>query len=185
MLTQVSQSSKRLGKLKKYKSKIKGSGFDFLLQSLERDKENHGPNTLTANANQLTHSLHIDPLMTAPVQAFTLSNNNPNNPPRFFLDNVKHLDNSDVSISDPNQSNPSKKSCKQRDNSVRAVTKSQKQKKNASKNCSQSSKQIEKGQFPELIYKMKQYLALTDEFLSEGSDPSQLKYRKKAQKISQ
>jgi hypothetical protein len=32
---------------------------------------------------------------------------------------------------------------------------------------------------------MKQYLALTDEFLSEGSDPSQVKYRKKAQKISQ
>ncbi len=38
MLSEISQSSKRMGKLKKYKNKTKDSGFDFLLQSLDRDK---------------------------------------------------------------------------------------------------------------------------------------------------
>jgi hypothetical protein len=73
MLSEISQSSKRMGKLKKYKNKVKESGFDFLLQSLDRDKENHAPNHLTAHRPALAHSIQIDPLLTAPVHSFTLS----------------------------------------------------------------------------------------------------------------
>ncbi len=36
MLTQISHSSKRLGKLKKYKTNMANSGYEFLLQSMER-----------------------------------------------------------------------------------------------------------------------------------------------------
>jgi hypothetical protein len=112
MLSEISQGSKRMGKLKKYKSKVKESGFEFLLQSLERDKENQAPNHLATHHANLTHSVQVDPLLTAPVHSFTL------HPPTFYLDNVKLLDRSD--ITDNNRSIPSRKSRKGRDGSSRS-----------------------------------------------------------------
>lgn len=110
MLSEISQSSKRLGKLKKYKNKAKESGFDFLLQSLDRDKENHAPNHLTAHRHALAHSIHIDPLLTAPVHSFTLSQCPPSGKEPFYLENVKLLDRSDITVSENNHSQPSRKS---------------------------------------------------------------------------
>lgn len=107
MLSEILHSSKRMGKLKKGKGKLKDSGFDFLLQSLERDKENQAPNQLTAYQN-LTHSIQIDPLLTAPVHSFTLQCPQSAKPP-FYLDNVKLLDRSDISLSDNNHSGHSRK----------------------------------------------------------------------------
>jgi hypothetical protein len=99
MLSQISHSSKRLGKLKKYKTKLDGSGFDFLLQSMDRDKENHVPNALPIQYGQLTRSVNIDSQPTVP--AF---HNNPmllsTKPQNIYIENVKVIDCSDDNISE-------------------------------------------------------------------------------------
>lgn len=103
----MSHSSKRLEKIKKYKNKLGGSGFDFLLQSMDRDKENHVPNAQPIQYGHLTQSVNIDSQATVPS-----SHNNPmlrstnlmlhSTKPNIYIDNVKILDCSDQSISDVN-----------------------------------------------------------------------------------
>lgn len=65
---------------------------------MDRDKENHVPNS-TIHHN-LIQSIQINPMMTAPVHSFTLSNNYTNGNSiggNFYLENVKLLDKSDAS----------------------------------------------------------------------------------------
>lgn len=88
--------------------------------------------------------------MTAPVHSFTLSNcntlTNANNG-KFYLENVKLLDRSDITLSDANQSIPSKKSNKHRENSHKISSKSKNHKKEGNKNVSSKSKNSENDQF--------------------------------------
>ena len=158
MLSEISQSSKRLEKLKKYKSKVKESGFDFLLQSLERDKDNHAPNHLTANRQGMANSVQIDPLLTAAVHSFTLNNCQKEGRGALYIENVKLLDRSDVTLSENNHSIPSKKSRK-REHSSRSRKEGKRQNSGKSK--------LREVDYSEIIYKIKQYLSITDDILRE------------------
>ena len=104
----MSHSSKRLSKLKKYKTKLSATGFDFLLQSMDRDKENHVPNALPIQYGQLTQSVNIDSQPTVPASY----NNNPmlrsTRPQNIYIENVKVLDCSDGSISERSDLNSKK-----------------------------------------------------------------------------
>ena len=143
MLTQLSQSSKRFGKLKKYKSKLKQSGFQFLLQSLDRGKENYVPNAQLEN--QLVHSVQIDPLLTAPVHSSILNTSNilqNSKKGNFFLQNVKILDRSDASISETCGQKNSKKSKKYKDNSNRSKNVSKKENRDSNQLRSNNSGKV-------------------------------------------
>lgn len=88
-----------------------GSGFDFLLQSMDRDKENHVPNALPIQYGQLTRSVNIDTQPTVPT-----SHNNPmlmsTKPQNVYIENVKVLDCSDGSISEMSDLNNKKEEMK-------------------------------------------------------------------------
>ena len=71
-----------------------------MLQSLDRDKENHVPNTHTTLTAQMINSVEMEPINTVPIESFTFNKQFMkcgNNKGKFFLDNVKMLDNSDAS----------------------------------------------------------------------------------------
>ena len=111
MLTQMTQSSKRLTKLKKYKNKPKPQeGFDFLLQSLDRDKENQVPNgRMTLPVWNMVRSVNIEAVATAPnyPKNKPKGNSNLSGGQRMF-DNVKVLEHSEVSEEDEGYSVKSK-----------------------------------------------------------------------------
>jgi len=74
----------------------------------------------------MTHSVRIDPLLTAPAQQILINQCHTDtftNPRSFYIENVKLLDRSDVTLSDINNSNPSKRSPKNH-NSKRRSSKS-------------------------------------------------------------
>jgi hypothetical protein len=74
----------------------------------------------------MTHSVRIDPLLTAPAQQMLINQCHTDtfaNPSSFYIENVKLLDRSDVTLSDIHNSNPSKRSPKHR-NSKRQSSKS-------------------------------------------------------------
>lgn len=126
--------------------------------------------------------MHIDPLLTAPVYSCAGSTLNPpkREKGKFYLENVKLLDRSDVSITEVDQSSLSRKS---RNRSSKG-SKSKGQRREGNRNISNRSKQSEGEHFEELMYKMKLYLSLTDDLIDEV-DSSRWKYAKKARQISQ
>lgn len=96
----MSNSSKRLEKFKKYGKQSGGSGFEFLMQSLDRDKENHMPNAYnTINYGQLSQSVNIDSQVTVPFSHIPKQETK-NKKGGMFIENVKILDCSDLSISE-------------------------------------------------------------------------------------
>jgi hypothetical protein len=100
MLGQVSNSSGRLEKFKKYRKQQGGSGFEFLLQSLDRDKENTMPNTHNIiNYGQLSQSVNIDSQVTVPFSHVPKRETKAKQS-GMFIENVKVLDCSDLSISE-------------------------------------------------------------------------------------
>lgn len=93
----MSQSSKRLEKIKKCKGKLRGSGFDFLLSSMDRDKENHIPNAYPIHYGHLTQSVNIDSQITVPASHTHPMLRSTNmmlhsTKPNIYVDNVKILD---------------------------------------------------------------------------------------------
>ena len=97
MLSQLSHSAKHLEKIKKNKNRLGGSGFEFLLQSMDRDKENQMPNAHPINYGQLSQSVNVESQVTVPFSLLQKHEGRQHQPP--FIDNVKILDCSDLSIS--------------------------------------------------------------------------------------
>lgn len=100
------------------------------------------------NHNHLARSIHIDPLLTAPVYSYASGNQQQGNREKgkFYLENVKLLDRSDVSLTEMDQSAISKKSFKGRENSNKG-SRSRGQRKEGNRNISNRSKQSEGEQF--------------------------------------
>jgi len=108
------------------------------------------------------------------VHSFTLNNCQNEARDAFYLENVKLLDRSDVTLSENNHSIPSKKSRK-REHSSRSRKEGKRQKSGKSRRS--------EADYDEIIYKTKQYLTITDDILSE-IDISRWKFGKKARGIS-
>ena len=79
------------------------------------------------NHHPLARSVHIDPLLTAPVYSCA-GNPQPQakrEKGKFYLENVKLLDRSDVSLTEIDQSAISRKSHNRRDNSKNSKSRGQ------------------------------------------------------------
>lgn len=75
---------------------------------------------------------------------------------------MKVLDKSDISITDPNSSNLSKRSNRKPEKGKKQESKSKKGNKNESKMLYTGSKNNLFGQISDIIYKTKQYLSIND-----------------------
>jgi hypothetical protein len=178
MPSQPSHSSKPIDRLKQNKKQPGDSGFEFLLQSLDRDKENQAPNAHPIAHSSLSQSLHIDSQLTVPCSRFS---RHPQ--PPLFLDNVKVLDCSDLSISEASEGRPisklTPKDYKQRDKKARELVasvgwlqQSAIQSQQVPKSQAEKQKHVclPKHSFLELSSQVKQYIAVSSQ-LSPSHSP--------------